>query len=105
MSKRPSLAAALHEAGAKPAAAQSPATVAALIEPKVAPPVEKTGNRPPSRAGLRAVTVYVSADMHASLVMLCLEKGKQEKRKVPVQELGEEAFVDLLRKYGRAAGA
>ena len=97
MSKRINLAAALHDAGARPA--QQPP---ALAEVEPAAPVSTTP-RPPSRAGLRAVTSYVNTDAHAQLAVLAIEQGQAKKRRVTTQELMTEAMNDLFRKYGRSA--
>lgn len=101
MSKRPSLVAALHEAGARPA--QVPVPVPTAV-PAVSQPVKEVApasTRAPSRAGQRAVTTYVSPEAHAQLAMLAIERGQQLRRKVSTQELASEALNDLFVKYGR----
>lgn len=98
MSKRTNLAAALHDAGARPA--QQPPPLA-VVEP--APMSNAKTARPPSRVGLRAVTSYVNTEAHAQLAVLAIEQGQAKKRKVTTQELMIEAMNDLFRKYGRSA--
>ena len=98
MSKRINLAAALHDAGARPA--QQPPALA-VVEP--AAPTSTAMMRPPSRAGLRAVTSYVNTEAHAQLAVLAIEQGQSKKRRVTTQELMTEAMNDLFRKYGRSA--
>lgn len=93
MSKRPNLAAALHDAGAKPAlSAVHAAAAVSKAEPE---PESSTTARAPSRTGLRAVTCYVKPEAHKQLRMLGLEKGSS------VQDLMTEALNDLFRKHGR----
>ena len=99
MSKRINLAAALHDAGARPA--QQPPALA-VVEP-AAPVSTATTTRPPSRDGLRAVTSYVNTEAHAQLAVLAIEQGQAKKRRVTTQELMTEAMNDLFRKYGRSA--
>lgn len=102
MSKRPNLAAALHDAGARPT---QPPPVAAVVSAEPAPPVAARRaplGKAPSREGLRAVTTYVSAEAHAQLAMLAIERGQKEKRKVSTQELMIEAMNDLFRKHGKS---
>ena len=99
MSKRTNLAAALHDAGARPA--QQPPALA-VVEP-AAPVSTATTTRPPSRAGLRAVTSYVNTEAHAQLAVLAIEQGQAKKRRVTTQEVMIEAMNDLFRKYGRSA--
>lgn len=98
MSKRINLAAALHDAGAKPA--HKPPALAVV---ELAAPVSAATTRPPSRAGLRAVTSYVNTEAHAQLAVLAIEQGQVKKRRVTTQELMSEAMNDLFRKYGRSA--
>lgn len=93
MSKRPILAAPLHDAGAK--SALSPVHSVATA-PNADPEPGSTANaRAPSRNGLRAVTCYVKPEAHKQLRMLGLEKGAS------VQDLMTEALNELFRKYGR----
>lgn len=92
MSKRPNLAAALHEAGAR--SAQSP--VAAIISQSTPMESEVSGKRPPSREGQRAVTLYVKPEAHKQLRLLALDQGAS------IQDLMSEALNDLFRKHGRS---
>ena len=97
MSKRPNLAAALHDAGARPAQGQTSAAVVALVEPSaVAPRAAASTTRPPSREGQRAVTVYVKPEAHKQLRLLAVDTGAS------VQDLMTEALNDLFRKHGRS---
>lgn len=96
MSKRQNLAAALHDAGAKPALAQVPAAVSPV---EAAPPQQQraaASSKAPSRTGQRAVTLYVKPEAHKQLRLLGLEKGAS------VQDLMTEALNDLFRKHGRS---
>jgi hypothetical protein len=100
MSKRPNLAAALHDAGARPAQGQSPAAPLALVEspapvPVTSAPISATGARAPSRIGQRAVTLYVKPEAHKQLRLLAVDSG------MSVQDLMTEALNDLFRKHGR----
>ncbi len=101
MSKRPNLAAALHDAGAKPTGVAQPPAPSPESAPEPVNP-KQASNKAPSREGLRAVTTYVSTEAHAQLAMLAIERGQREKRKVAAQELMTEALNDLFRKYGRS---
>ncbi len=93
MSKRPNLAAALHDAGAKPALAPV-AVVASPLAPEASP--RGSAGKAPSRAGQRAVTLYVKPEAHKQLRLLGLEQGAS------VQDLMTEALNDLFRKHGRS---
>lgn len=100
MSKRPNLAAALHDAGARPAQGQSTAAALALVDPPVAAPQDaaptvKASTRAPSRTGQRAVTLYVKPEAHKQLRLLAVNAGSS------VQDLMTEALNDLFRKHGR----
>ena len=93
MSKRANLAAALHDAGAKPAHTSAPTF------PEAAPiPASVTIGvvRSPSREGQRAVTLYVKPEAHKQLRLLGVEQG------VSVQELMTEALNGLFQKHGRS---
>jgi hypothetical protein len=90
MSKRQNLAAALHDAGAKPALVQL-ASVGAP-EPS-APDSSRLPSRAPSRDGQRAVTLYVKPEAHKQLRLLGVEQGAS------VQELMTEALNDLFLKH------
>lgn len=103
MSKRTNLAAALHDAGARPAQPAAPAVAPpAEAQPVQVAPSRPVSVKPPSREGLRAVTTYVSHEAHAQLAMLAIERGQVEKRKVTTQELMIEAMNDLFRKHGKS---
>lgn len=93
MSKRPNLAAALHDAGAKPALAPVAVAVAQPV-PESSP--RGSAGKAPSRTGQRAVTLYVKPEAHKQLRLLGLEQGTS------VQELMTEALNDLFRKHGRS---
>lgn len=95
MSKRPNLAAALHDAGAKPA--HSPQQPAAVVPIESAHSESRSpGARAPSREGQRAVTLYVRPEAHKQLRLLSVEHGAS------VQDLMSEALNDLFRKHGRS---
>ena len=94
MTKRQNLAAALHDAGAKPALAQVPAAV--HLDEAVPSPLRAVTARAPSRNGQRAVTLYVKPEAHKQLRLLGLEHGTS------VQDLMTEALNDLFRKHGRS---
>ncbi len=94
MSKRPNLAAALHEAGAKPAQAQKSAAVVPIESAQVE--IRSTGARAPSREGQRAVTLYVRPEAHKQLRLLAVENGAS------IQDLMSEALNDLFSKHGRS---
>jgi hypothetical protein len=93
MTKRTNLAAALHEAGAKPAHMTLPAPAIASAEH--AETSTPSSVRPPSRVGLRAVTAYVSPEVHRQLRLLGLDQG------LSVQELMVEAINELFRKHDK----
>lgn len=100
MSKRPNLAAALHDAGARPAQGQSPTATLALVDPPAVFPQDsasasKASTRAPSRTGQRAVTLYVKPEAHKQLRLLAVDAGSS------VQDLMTEALNDLFRKHGR----
>ncbi len=100
MSKRPNLAAALHEAGARSAPKAAPRTaqssVAAIVPQSPPAESETSGKRPPSREGQRAVTLYVKPEAHKQLRLLALDHGAS------IQDLMSEALNDLFRKHGRS---
>ena len=93
MAKRANLAAALHEAGAKPSVSAVTTLPAAM---EMAPIKSEVVVRPASREGQRAVTVYVNPDAHKQLRLLSVEAG------VSVQDLMTEAMNGLFQKRGRA---
>lgn len=90
MTKRTNLAAALHEAGARPASAE--ATSAALL-PSPAESLVGVSKRPPSRVGLRPVTAYVSPEVHRKLRIIGLE------RNLSVQELMLQAITEMIQRH------
>jgi hypothetical protein len=97
MKKRTNLAAALHDAGAKPA--QQACVAPILPEPKPAHvPLTATAGtlRPPSREGQRAVTLYVKPEAHKQLRLLGVEQG------ISVQDLMTEALNGLFQKHGKS---
>lgn len=93
MSRRKgSLAARIEEAEAAQAPRATPSR-------KIAEPsndAAATTATPPSRAGKKAVTTYVSPELSKALRMLSLEN------ETTLQALVIEAFDDLLRKHGRS---
>ncbi len=92
MTKRANLAAALHDAGAKPTQQAS-----AVVQAEPKPALEIVGmSRPPSREGQRAVTLYVKPEAHKQLRLLSVEQG------VSVQELMREALNGLFQKHGKS---
>lgn len=92
MSKRANLAAALHDAGAKPAQMPPPA----VVVPETSAAGQGASMRPPSRTGQRAVTVYVKPEAHKQLRLLAVEQGGS------IQDLMTEALNDLFRKHQRS---
>ncbi|MEM7003572.1 MAG: ribbon-helix-helix domain-containing protein [Pseudomonadota bacterium] len=56
-------------------------------------PNSPISSRPPSRVGKKAVTAYVSSDLHKRLRMLGLEIEKSS------QEMLTEALLDYLEKH------
>lgn len=95
MSKKPSLAAALHAATGKPAA---PAVVAAAIASP--PPVLKNQPVkpqaiPPSRAGKKIVSGHFDPAVTRQLKQLALDQ------EATVQSLLAEALNDLFAKHGK----
>lgn len=95
MSKRANLAAALHDAGAKPTQISSP-VVELEARPTLVEISGTTSIRPPSREGQRAITHYAKPAAHKQLRLLCVE------RDTSVQDLMTEALNDLFRKYGKS---
>ena len=96
MSKRTNLAAALHNAGAKPAS--HPSTISMGSSPSETTRIGSSTAvvRPPSRSGQRVVTFYIKPEAHKQLRLLGVEQGKA------VQELMVEALNDIFSKYGRS---
>ena len=60
-----------------------------------APQPEAQAHRPPSRRGLKAITVWVDPAIHQQLRMMALEQGR------PAEIMLREAVADLFQKYGR----
>ena len=57
-------------------------------------PVAQT-HRPPSRRGLKALTVWVDPAVHQQLRMMALEHRR------PAEDMLREALADLFQKHGR----
>jgi hypothetical protein len=96
MTKRANLAAALHEAGAKSAHVIPSSTASASPQPRTSHRAVAPSIRPPSRTGLRAVTVYAKPEAHRQLRQMGLDRG------ISVQDLMIEALNDLFRKHGKS---
>ena len=94
MSKRANLAAALHDAGAKPPSAPM-VEPEALPLPAVATPVASS-TKAPSREGMRVISLHAKPEAHKQLRLLCLE------RDATVQDLMTEALNDLFQKYSKS---
>ena len=96
MTKRTNLAAALHDAGAKPVKHQMaitpniPETLRGQMYSAASP------TRPASRSGQRVVTFYVKPEAHKQLRLLGVEQGSS------IQELMIEALNDLFSKHGKS---
>ena len=60
-----------------------------------APQSEAQAHRPPSRRGLKALTVWVDPAIHQQLRMMALEQNR------PAEDMLREAVADLFQKYGR----
>ncbi|MDE0000412.1 MAG: hypothetical protein OXQ89_21925 [Rhodospirillaceae bacterium] len=60
-----------------------------------APQPEAQANRPPSRRGLKALTVWVDPAVHRQIRMMALELNR------PAEDMLREAVADLFQKYGR----
>ena len=59
------------------------------------PQPEAQTHRPPSRRGLKALTVWVDPAVHQQLRMLALEQQR------PAEDMLREALADLFQKHGR----
>ena len=59
------------------------------------PQPEEQPHRPPSRRGLKALTVWVDPAVHQQLRIMALEQER------PAQDILCEALADLFQKYGR----
>ena len=60
-----------------------------------APQPETQAHRPPSRRGLKALTVWVDPAIHQQLRMMALEQGRS------AEDMLREAVADLFQKHGR----
>ena len=63
--------------------------------PVPAPQPEVHARRPPSRRGLKALTVWVDPAVHQQVRMMALEQGRS------AENVLREAVADLFQKYGR----
>ena len=64
--------------------------------PAPPPPVPKApARRPPSRRGLKALTVWVDPAVHQQVRMMALEQNRS------AEDMLREAVADLFQKYGR----
>ena len=63
--------------------------------PAPAPQPEAQARRPPSRRGLKALTVWVDPAVHQQVRMMALEQNRS------VEDMLREAVADLFQKYGR----
>ena len=63
--------------------------------PAPAPPTEAQARRPPSRRGLKALTVWVDPAVHQQVRLMALEQDR------PAEDVLREAVADLFQKYGR----
>ena len=61
----------------------------------LAPTPEIHAHRPPSRRGLKALTVWVDPAVHRQLRMMALEQDRS------AEEMLREAVGDLFQKHGR----
>ena len=59
------------------------------------PQPEAPTHRPPSRRGLKALTVWVDPAVHQQLRMMALEQQR------PAEDMLREAVADLFQKHGR----
>ena len=64
------------------------------IQP-AAPQPEAQAHRPPSRRGLKALTVWVDPAIHQQIRMMALEQNR------PAEDMLREAVADLFQKHGR----
>ena len=60
-----------------------------------APQPEDQAHRPPSRRGMKALTVWVDPAIHQQVRMMALELNR------PAEDMLREAVGDLFQKYGR----
>ena len=63
--------------------------------PAPAPQPETQTRRPPSRRGLKALTVWVDPAVHQQVRMMALEQNRS------AEDMLREAVADLFQKYGR----
>ena len=63
--------------------------------PAPAPQSEVHARRPPSRRGLKALTVWVDPAVHQQVRMMALEQNRS------AEDMMREAVADLFQKYGR----
>ncbi|MDE0445424.1 MAG: hypothetical protein OXH96_02050 [Spirochaetaceae bacterium] len=63
--------------------------------PAPAPQPEAHAHRPPSRRGLKALTVWVDPAVHQQVRMMALEQNRS------AEDMLREAVADLFQKYGR----
>lgn len=99
MTKRPNLASALHEAGARPAQVPSHPSAASADAPaglalQSAPSEARKAGKAPTREGLRAVTFYIKPEAHKQLRLLSVDAGSS------AQDLLTDAMNELFRKHG-----
>ena len=72
------------------------ANVAATVaEKSERPPLDTPKSYPPHRIGKKAIISYHAPEMSDELKRLAIDQRKT------LQDMAEEAFNDLLRKYGR----
>ena len=60
-------------------------------------PQPAAAQKPPSREGKKGILIYLSPEAAKEIKLLAVETGTS------IQELGIEAFNDLLRKHNRKA--
>ena len=63
--------------------------------PAPAPQPEAQARRPPSRRGLKALTVWVDPAVHQQVRMMALEQDRS------AEDVLREAVADLFQKHGR----
>lgn len=63
--------------------------------PAPAPQPAAHARRPPSRRGLKALTVWVDPAVHQQVRMMALEQNRS------AEDMLREAVADLFQKYGR----
>lgn len=75
MSKRPSIADAMREAGGSTRAATAPTALPAAVAPQ-AEPQPKAAAKQPSRAGTKAITGHYPPQVRYQLKLLAAEQGR-----------------------------